>query len=215
MQITLSPRTTKGKKVAALRNEKIVPATIYGANFESQNVQLDRKTLESLVSSVGFSAPFDVVLDGNTHKVLLREVQKHPFNDQVLSVSFFKLDDNRQVVAEIPIEVIGVSMAIKNNLGFLVTPVRHLSVRALPANIPTKLVVDISNLNEVGQAILIKDLVLGDGVELKPGTDVYIPVVTIVPPQKQEVKATTDEAATGETGKGDGDNGSSGDSASE
>lgn len=177
-------RIAFAKQNKQLRLDNKLPGTVYGPGFESINITVDAKELNTLHKSTGLVKVFELDVDGTIHNVVIKKVQIHPVTHNVVDVEFYKINENIKMNVKIPCRIQGISMAVKNNIGFLVNPVNTISVRCLPSNLISELVIDISSLNSVGQSILIKDIALPAGVELQPGVDSYISVATIVPPQK-------------------------------
>lgn len=186
-----------------LRKENLIPGTVYGPTSTPLNVSVNLADLKDAYIQVRETMILELDVQGEKSNVIIRDLQKDPVNDHVLSVSFMKVNMDQIIGVAVPVTFTGVSMAVKNNLGFLVTPVSEISVRCLPKDIPSKYDVDISVLENVGDSILLKDIDLGQGVNLAPGLDLYIVIATIVPPQKEVrtevVEVAGDANATPET----------------
>lgn len=178
-----------------LRKDKIIPATVYGPDFEPKSITVGLVDLTAVYKQVRETMVLNLEIQGEQTSVIIRELQKDPVHDQVLSVSFMKVKMDHVIGVSVPVSFKGVSMAVKNNLGFLVTPISEIAIKCLPANIPSGYEVDISILENVGDSILVKDINLGEGVTLAPGLDTYVVIATVVPPQK-EIRTDTVASTT-------------------
>lgn len=194
-------REITGKKVKGLRASDLIPASLYGPSSDSLNISLDNKEFTDLYKQVGYSNLFDLELpDGKSVKALLKEVQFDYLGSRVLHVSIYKVDMSKKIVTEIPLTFIGVSMAVKNNLGLLVTPISNIQITCLPSDIPSEIVIDISVLNDLGENVFLKDIKLPQGVELVGVHSGDLVIASIVTPQKsiEEETPVVAEAATEE-----------------
>jgi large subunit ribosomal protein L25 len=202
MTIKAQKRTIEGKKVKLLRNEGIVPASIYGPKRESTSLQLNKKDFIKLFKEVGFNNFIELEIEGEQKKsrVLVKEIQKQPLSDLLLSVSFYQIDDETKVTVAVPIELVGESPAVKMSLGFLMSVTSEVEVFCLPKDLPTVLEVDISKLENPGDSITVSDLELPKGVEFSSSVEESTTIVSIAAPQKEEVEedVSTDEESDGD-----------------
>ncbi|QQR93253.1 50S ribosomal protein L25 [bacterium] len=189
--LNLTNRDIYTRSNRALRKEGNLPGSVYSAKEKSISVEMNLKEFASAFKEHGYSGVIkfqvgDIFFDG-----IIREVQIHPVSMGLTSFEIMKLDQDRKIKVNVPFEITGVSLAVKNNLGFLVTPIDSIPLEGLPKNLPETLTIDISELDNVGESILMKDINLPEGVEFQPGTDIYIAIATIVPPQKETATKTT------------------------
>jgi len=204
MVLKAQSREVVGKKVKNLRAQNMVPASVYGPKQPSLNIALPKLDFIKLYKEVGYSNLFELEMpDGKKFNALLKEVQFDYLGNEVIHVSIYKVDMEQKIVTNIPLTFTGVSLAIKNNLGLLVTPVSTVEITCLPGKIPSELVVDISKLDNVGDNIFLKDIDLGEGVELVGAHAKDIVIASIAAPQKTieeetPAAATTEAAAEGE-----------------
>lgn len=214
MKIKANSREIIGKKVKNLRKEGLVPGVVFGPRRTPLNVQVDAKSLSKLFKQVGYSKFFDLEIEESSPvKVLIQEIPKHPINDQILTVNFYQVAEDIKITVEVPITFVGEAPAVKQNLGFLITPVEAIPLHCLPKDLPSEISVDISNLAEVGAAVTVSDIALPEGVELDSSVDATTALVYIASFQKEiveEVEPTEgEEGAEGETaateGEGEGD----------
>jgi len=208
MVLKAQKRELLGKKVSSLRKVHQIPAAAYTKGKETINLVVSEKELLSVFKKGGYSALFDLEIEGQpAQKALFKEVQIDYFRAKVLHAGMYLVDMASKITTTVPVRIEGISMAIKNNLGLLVTPLSAVTVNCLPGDLPSELVVSISKLDNVGDQIFLRDLVLPTGVEVAASQSKDSIIAAIVTPQKaieEDVKtATTAEAgAEGEAVEG-------------
>lgn len=159
-ELTLSakPREILGRKVKTLRKEGLVPAHVFGHNVKTIHVSVAENDFEEILAEAGETTIVNLKTDGQKRPVLIRGVQTHPVTDKILHVDFYQVSLKEKVKVEVPLEIVGESGAVEKKLGVLLTPVLELEVEALPQDLPEKIEVDITGLENVGDAIHAKDL---------------------------------------------------------
>ena len=150
MQFVAFERAKQGTGASRrLRITGKAPGIVYGGSAEPQLIELDHNALWHALKKEAFhSSILDMELNGTTSKVLLRDVQYHPFKQQVLHVDFQRVDERTRVHLKVPLHFEGVeeSPAVKLE-GCTVTPVLHeLDVVCMPSQLPEFLKVDLSQL---------------------------------------------------------------------
>ena len=218
-QLVASIRKTRGKSANhILRQAGKIPATLYG---QRGNILLEMKEestrhiLEKM-SGMHELVPITVTDTSNrenwTAKVLLREVQKHPYKHKLIHLDFWELPETKSQVVRIPIHVTGESPGVKSG-GVLQMVVREIPVSCLPADIPSELVVNVSQL-EVGDSIKIQEVELPEKVAFSTKENyAIISIVGRAPEEEEEVEeiegeegAEGDEEIEEETEKVTGEN---------
>lgn len=157
-------RTTVGKKVRAIRRQGLVPGVLYGHGVDGQPIQMNAKEAEQLLSEVSASTLIDLNVDGNQHKVLVRDVQRDVIRRDVMHIDFLKVAMDVIIRTTVPVELVGEAPAARELGGILVTGVTEIEVEALPEDLPDRILVDLEPLKEIDDAIAIEDLYLGEGV---------------------------------------------------
>jgi len=203
MEIKVTKRNLTGKKTKELTSTNILPGIISGpTKKESMMIQMDPKEFKNLFDKAGFNKLIEVNVEKESKpfKCIIREIQYHPVTDKIIHVGFFEPDLSRPITAEVPVVIKGVSKAIKDNIGFLVTPVDYVLVRALPEKLPDEITIDISNLEKIGDNILLKDIVFPEGVTPAMENIETVSLVFIAPPQKEivEEEKVAEETVEGE-----------------
>lgn len=178
IQIQAQKRTVIGRQVKALRRAGKVPAVIYGAGMDPTAIELQAREAERALARVSGATLLDLEIEGVTHKVLVREVQRHTIRREIRHVDFLKVAMDQLIRAEVPIELVGEAPAVKTLGGVLVTGVQVLEVEALPAELPDRIVVSIDQLEKVDDKISVRDLPLARGVRvLTPAEEVVARVI--------------------------------------
>jgi large subunit ribosomal protein L25 len=167
-------RDVIGKQVKALRRSGKLPAVIYGRHTEPVNITLDTHTASLVLSKVGSSSLITIDVDGTEFPALVRERQRDYIKDRLIHVDFLAVSLTEKIRAEVRIELTGVSGAVKDSDAVLVTGLHSLSVECLPADLPELITVDISPLAKVGDSIHVRDVTLGDKVQILDDPDEMI-----------------------------------------
>ena len=151
-----------------LRNAGRVPAIVYGAGKDAQAVTLDHNSIYHALRVEAFHASvLSLNIDGQVEKVLLRDVQHHPFRQLVLHVDFQRVDPNTKLHIKVPLHFVNADVApgVKLGGGIISHVLNEVDVSCLPADLPEFIEVDLANLG-AGQSIHMADLKLPKGVEL-------------------------------------------------
>ncbi|MBI5452308.1 50S ribosomal protein L25 [Candidatus Gottesmanbacteria bacterium] len=187
-------RTIAGRKVKNLRKSGILPANIYGKKVKSQAVQVAEKEFTSVFVKAGETGLVELLVDGEKHHVLIHSVQYHPVSGSPCHVDFLQVDLKEKVTAKVPVVLVGEAPAVKEKTGVLLTLVSEIEVEALPADLPEKLEVDISNLSAIDQSIKVEQLKVSDKVKVL--ADLNIEIVKVAPlVSKEAEKMAAEEAA--------------------
>ncbi len=150
MQFVAFERAKQGTGASRrLRISGKTPGIVYGGAAEPQQIELDHNALWHALKKEAFhSSILDMELGGQVTKVLLRDVQYHPFKQQVLHVDFQRVDDKTRVHLKVPLHYEGLegSPAVKEE-GCTVTPLIHeVDVMCMPSQLPEFITVDLSGL---------------------------------------------------------------------
>ncbi len=165
-QIKAEARAVTGKQVKGLRRAGLVPAVIYGAGMQPTAIELKAREAERALARTTGATLFDLELGGETHKVLVREVQRHSIRRDLRHVDFLKVAMDQLIRAVVPIELTGEAPAVKTLGGVLVTSVQAIEVEALPADLPDRVTISIDVLAKIDDKLTVADLALGKGVKV-------------------------------------------------
>ncbi len=187
-------RETTGKGPARrLRQNKAIPAIVYGAKNDPVMLSLSSSEFDKIIREHGSTGLFfNLDIDGDTNKkkiVMLKAVQMDTFSLNYLHIDLHEIDMDTKVTVRIPVEAIGESRGVKEG-GIIQLIRRELDIVCKPADTPNTIKVDITDL-DVGDAIHVEDIDLGELVEIPHEVD--FTVITIVAPTAEEKEIDEDE----------------------
>lgn len=166
ISLDVDPRDVLRKKVRALRRSGIIPLHLYGTDLPPKALQADRATVTKIVNLVGRNIPLTLKVTGSQEQslVFVREVQHHPITNRILHVDFYRVDVTQRIKGEVPISLLGEAPAVRIHRGVLMQSLHQLFVECLPMEMPERIEIDISGLEELEQGIRISDFIPGPGV---------------------------------------------------
>lgn len=181
------------EKAAAVRNDSKIPAIIYGKDFENQKISVDGKIFNKVFTEAGESALIKLKVDDQSPiKVLVSDSQIHPVTGQIIHVDFYKVNMKEKIRTNIPLEMIGESLAVLDLEGSLVTNKDEVEVECLPNDLVHEIEVDISVLKTFDDVIKVSDLKVPAGIEILDEPEEV--VVLVNPPRSEEELEALDEA---------------------
>ena len=180
-----------------LRNSGKTPGIVYGGEGQPQLIELDHNALWHALKKEAFhSSILEMELGGNTGKVLLRDVQYHPFKAQVVHVDFQRVDANTRLHMKVPLHFKGAeeSQAVKLD-HCLVNPVTtELDISCLPGDLPEFIEIDLSGLKK-GMSLHLNDITLPKGVKAVTHGKPNPVIVSVVTPAAEESAEASAEGA--------------------
>lgn len=193
-QVTLQAKTrdeTGSGAAGRLRRDGWVPAVIYGHDRDSQPLKVENRQLRQLLAEISVDNTLvDLELeDDGVEKVLIREVQTHPWKSEVLHVDFFQIREDEEIRVAIPIRFTGQARGVSEDGGILQTNRNELEVECLPSEIPEYFELDVTDL-EIGDSLHVADLNTGG---VRPLEDLDATLCVVVPPTIVEVEEETPE----------------------
>jgi large subunit ribosomal protein L25 len=203
ISLDVSPRDITRKKVKALRKTGMIPLHLYGKGVPSQPLQADSSTVATIVNRVGQNIPLYLKQEGTTQQdlVFVREVQHHPVTNRILHVDFFRVDATYAVRGNVPVVLLGEAPAMRTHRGILMQTLHELSVECLPMEMPERIEIDISGLEELDSGIRVSDYAPSAGITILTDPDELI--VRVGAPRLTEEEGTrpaevnTEDAQTG------------------
>jgi large subunit ribosomal protein L25 len=204
-ELTVTPRQVLGKKVKALRREGVTPANIYGRGVDSTAVQVSTDELQHVLKTAGRNEIVYLRMDGDEPRPsFVKSVQHHPVADHILHVDFLQISLKEKVRIDVPVHLVGLAPAVDRYSGILVHGLSHITVEALPTDVPSSVEADVSGLEEIDSALHVSDLPITEGVTLL--TDPEQVVAKVSPPAVEKVEEVEEEeAAEGEEGAAEAD----------
>lgn len=189
-------RQNLGKSATkAVRNADLVPCVLYGGN-EVQHFTVKPLDLRTIVYTPEFNI-VEIHLDGQQHRAILKDLQVHPVTEQILHVDFLRLVENHPVKVNVPVAFEGIAVGLKAG-GKLIKKVRKVNIKAVPANLVDKIVLD-TTVMDLGQTQRIKDLQVPEGVDVLHNGN--IPLATIDVPRALRASASEEAKTTGKDAK--------------
>ncbi len=177
-----------------IRREGNVPATMYGANQEPENLQFSAREFSRLPSSA-FSHLLELeVSNGKPINVIIRHVQRKSTTGDLLNVEFYRVRMDKKITVTVPIKFSGTSKAVVEGAQ-LFEMEQEVEIECLPSDIPDIVEADLSMLTEVDAVILISDLKVSDKVKILNPHDAVV-AKAAAPRAEEEEKA--EEAGEGE-----------------
>ena len=199
-EIKVERRTDEGKGASRrLRHAAKIPAIVYGGELKPVSIQIDHEAIWLASQHEWFySSILDLSLGGDVQKVLLRDMQRHPFKQQIMHLDFQRVNENEALRTAVPLHFIGEdkSPAGKSAEVVVTHELNEVVVECLPKDLPEFIEVDLSTL-DVGQIVHLSELKLPAGVtipELKLGKEHDLAVV-IAKHGKEEAEAADAPAA--------------------
>ncbi len=151
-----SKRESVGKAATkALRNAGRVPCVLYGGG-EPLHFSADERAFKNLVYTPETHTVVIELEDGSKHEAIMQDIQFHPVSDKILHVDFYRLFQDKEITVLVPVKTEGVAPGIIKG-GALSLTMKKLKVRALPANLPDAVVVDINKL-DIGDKVYVSEL---------------------------------------------------------
>src|SRR5579864_2341992 len=164
MQLNASPRQLLGKRARRLYREGKLPAVVYGHNASPTPLTLDRLEFQRVFVKSGRTHLVDLLVDGKTEKVLVREIQTHPRRLGPIHVDFYQVDLQEKIRVEVPVHLTGESAAVKRGDADILQPIHELEVECLPSEIPEEFEVDLTPLAEIESELRVSELTVPKGV---------------------------------------------------
>ena len=171
-------RTVTGKQVGALRRQGQLPAVIYGHHLEPIPLSLDAHDAGLTLSRISSSHLVSIELEGKEIPALVREKQRNYIKGTLTHVDFLAVSLTEKLRASVGIELVGLSLAVKDFDAILVTGLTQLEVECLPGDLPEKVVVDISALQKIGDAVHVSDVTLAAEVLVLNSAEEMIVIAT-------------------------------------
>lgn len=179
MTITISPRETT-KSVNACRRDGAVPGVVYGPKIEQalvcapeRDLMLSATQLHGQLASYSFN--------GQSIEAILQEVQRDPITNRVIHFDLYAPALDRAITTSVPLTFLHEDEIEKR--GFMLNKnILELELEALPKNIPQRIEVDLSPLQQAHQSLYIRDLALPTNVKVSLDPDT--PVVTLLTPEQ-------------------------------
>ena len=167
------------------------PGIVFGGEAPATTIELDHNALWHALKKEAFHASIlDMELAGTTQKVLLRDVQYHPFKPLVLHVDFQRVDDKTRLHKKVPLHFVGAeeSPAVKTDKCAVSHVMTEIEIECLATQLPEHITVDLSKVT-TGTTVHTGDIELPKGIKLVLHGRTNLTVATLVEPVKEVVAA--------------------------
>ncbi len=171
-----------------LREEGNVPAVFYG-NGDSKPIYLNRVNFVKSIRENGINAVINLKIDNKKHSAMVQDLQIDHLKDLLIHVDFREIDLNEETDADVPVRLVGEPAGAKEG-GVVQHFLHDITVRALPADIPSELEVNIEELN-ISDAFTVADVIENSSYNII--TDPEEVVVSIAPPTEEPEEEMVDE----------------------
>lgn len=160
VKVAVRQRTVLGKKAESLRRQGILPGVVYGGHAESQPIETDAHAFALGYRKWGSTTLLSLEgIGGDGTPALITGVSRHPVTGKILHVDFERVSLTERTHAEVPLHFLGTAPALKVG-GVLVHAMEHVRVEALPQDIPHRIDVDLTKLEDIDDALYVRDLVV-------------------------------------------------------
>ena len=195
-ELKVDNRQVLGKKVRSLRRQGITPVHIFGQGIESMALQCDTVALRRTIAKTGRTGLINLKIgsERRPRTVVVREVQTEASTGEILHVDFGQIEMAEELTLEVPVVLIGESPALKSKDNTLAREMNTLTVRCLPANIPSEIELDTTSLTEPDQAIRVNDIELGEEVSILNDPELVVVRISSRPAEVIEEPVAVEEA---------------------
>ena len=185
MELKSEKRKIFGKKVKTLRNQGLVPAIVYGGSESGIPLILDLKEFKRVFKRAGETTLIKLFIDktNSSKNVLIHDIARDPVTDEIKHVDFYEVKMDEKIAAKVPLVFMGSAPAVSDLGGVLVKAIQELEIRALPADLPREIEVDISALKTFDDNIAAKDIKLPKNVELLENASASL--ASVAPPRSE------------------------------
>ena len=176
INVTGQKREALGKKASkALRKEGLVPCNLYGlAEQDGKPVAMSFAVAMAELRKIIYTPHIyviNLVIDGESHTAILKEIQFHPVTDAVLHVDFLEVNDQKPITIGIPVKLTGLAQGVRDG-GRMNLSIRKINVTAPYQQIPEHLEIDVTAL-KIGKSIKVGELSF-EGLEIATSKEVIV-----------------------------------------
>jgi large subunit ribosomal protein L25 len=198
LELGAQKRDVLGKRNRFLRRQGITPTHVFGHNIESLALQCDTVNLKKVIEQAGTTRLISLSIEGEKQpkSVFIREIQRDTVGRQLLHVDFYQVRKGEKMEVDVPIVLVGEAPALKQKGRMLTHGITSLSIECLPEKVPPQIEVDISALEELEQAIHVKDIALDPDIAVGADPEQLVVKISevLVKEEEEEVVAEEEEA---------------------
>lgn len=183
IKMQIEKRSEIGKNVVdKMRENKTIPAVIYSKGEESIHVSINEIEFLRVYKLAGSSSLLGLELEGETIPAIIKEIQRHPFKNQILHIDFQRLNMNEKVKMTVPVVLVNRD-SIKLQPSILMQLLDQIEIECLPGNIPNGAEVDVEDM-DFTTPILVKDLDIAKDKNVNILRDLEDVVCTLAQPNR-------------------------------
>ena len=173
LMLQTANRDVLGKKTRFLRRQQITPIHLFGHSLQSLALQCDTTQLQQIITRAGMTKLINLKIENEKQprNVFIREIQRDAVSKQLLHVDFYQVRKEEKMVVDVPIVLIGEAPALKEKGRLLIHGATSLNIACLPGDVPPQIEVDLSPLEDLEQAIHVKDIVLSPDITVNIDPD--------------------------------------------
>lgn len=175
--------TSGAKKTRA---EGLVPGIFYAKDSEPVAVAAKANELQKVVDEAGTSALVDITVDGEDHKILFKEIQEHPFKNQLLHFDAYGVNLKEKIKLSIPVVLEGRD-DIRVQPSVLLQLLEEVEVECLPTNLPSEGLVNVADM-QIGDTLTVADLDVASIADIEILTDLDEAVCALQEPREEVVE---------------------------
>ena len=195
IELKLKPRTKVGKGLKALRRSGTVPAVIHNHGNESIIAEGDYRDFEVTYSTAGKSQTVNLNLDGKNYLAIIRNVDFDPTKHQIRHIVFQALKQNEAIETEIPLVYADTEIPAEKKSLMDLKELDEIVVKALPKDLPEKIEVDLSSLENAGDVVRVESIKAPSGVTIVTSPDTPVAIVEVPKDQIAEADAAAEAIA--------------------
>ena len=197
ISLKLDQRTVKGKKVARLREQGLVPSVVYGGKTDPIQTQSLFVDTTKVVHAAGKHSPVHLTIEGKKKLAIIKSIDRDPVKHAVRHVAFHTIKQNEVIATEVPIVLVGMGESEAEKAGLdVLQAIEKTEIKAKPGDLPEALELSIKNLASTDDKLTLADIQLPDGVEYADGEqDMELVVANVYEPA---VLQAANEATGGE-----------------
>ena len=176
--IQATPRSVVGKQVRALRREGLLPAVLYGPHIKPITISMDAHSSSQTLKHMTASSLVTIELEGKEYPALVREKQRNFVTNKLLHIDFQVVSMTETLRTKVGIQLEGEAPVIDSFDAILINGLEELEVECLPQDLPERIIVDVTSLKNIGDAIHVRDIFISDKVEILDDKDEMIVLAT-------------------------------------
>lgn len=186
-------REAVGKnKVDKIRQNEQLPAAIFQKGKETENITIDDLEFQMLYQKAGMTSVIDLDIDGAVRPAIIKEIQRHPFKNQIYHVGFQGINMDEKIKIEVPVELLNRD-EIRKQPSVLNQQLDTIEVLVLPRNIPDSFSIDVQNM-DYDDSFTVKDLV-GDNEDVEVLIDLDEVVCSLAMPREEKEEEEVEETS--------------------